>query len=171
MSALAYQYTEETLPRRAGQVTERNRSASRPAMRTAKSARRGLPKFPGEELCFEAKSIDNSMVVRADDPAQNRSGWRALGAVVTGALVFTGLMLPGAYRMVAGMQIHQLRGEQDQLRREIAELRTLEARHTNTGKLEELARNQELIDPAPQQVQHLTPKGAYAMLKDPPSGK
>jgi hypothetical protein len=169
MSALAHQYQ-----------TENELQSARPAqphrVRTSSHARskaqsfRKLPAFPGEELYFEAKPIDNSMVVRAHDPGEQKSSWRAAGAVVTGALIFTGLLLPGAYRMVAGMQVHQLRDEQDHLRREIAELRALEARHTNLKKLEEVAKNQDLIDPAPEMVQHLTPKGSYAM-NDLPSGK
>jgi hypothetical protein len=169
MSALAHQYQ-----------TENELQSARPALphrvRTSSHARskapsfRKLPAFPGEELFFEAKPIDNSMVVRAHDPGEQKSSWRAAGAVLTGALIFTGLLLPGAYRMVAGMQVHQLRDEQDQLRREIAELRALEARHTNLKKLEEVAKNQDLIDPAPEMVQHLTPKGSYAM-NDLPSGK
>lgn len=167
MSALAYESQDD-----------QNQNTSRRPQRVNAAARshhshataRKLPAFPGEELYFEAKAIDNSMVVRADDPAQNKSSWRVAGAVITGALIFTGLLLPGAYRMVAGMQVHQLRDEQDQLRREIAELRALEARHTNLKKLEEVAKNQDLIDPAPSMVQHLTPKGSYAM-NGLPSGK
>jgi hypothetical protein len=130
-----------------------------------------LPKYPGEHFFFDSKTIDNSTVVRANDPAQHRSSWRALGALVTGALIFTGLMLPGAYRMVNGMRIHKAQAEQDMLRREIAELRVLEARHTNTQSLEQVAQSQDLHVPPPQLVQHLTPKGAYAMAKDLPSGK
>ncbi len=166
MSAVAYEYTQEQ--HAAPQKKRRNRAAARG--RASANTRCKLPAFPGEDLYFEAKAIDNSMVARADDPAQRKSSWRAAGAVVTGALIFTGLMLPGAYRMVAGMQIHQLRDEQVQLSREIAELRALEARHTNLKKLEEVANAQELIDPAPQMVQHLTPRGAYAM-NGLPSGK
>ena len=52
----------------------------------------------------------------------------------------------------------------------IVKLRALEARHTNLKTLEEVAKNQDLIDPAPNMVQHLTPKGSYAM-NNLPSGK
>ncbi len=167
MSALAYSSHEQT------QTSPRPAQPQRVASARSRknNAPRKLPAFPGEDLFFEAKPIDNSMVVRADDPTQRKSSWRALGAVITGALIFTGLLLPGAYRMVAGMQVHQLREEQEQLRREIAELRALEARHTNLKKLEEVARTQDLIDPAPEMVQHLTPKGSYAMNNGLPSGK
>ncbi len=169
MSALAHVYEEQdsTMTRNIPSQSRRPRTAPRGHAHTT---RRKLPAFPGEDLYFEAKAIDNSMVVRADDPAQRKTSWRAAGAIVTGALIFTGLLLPGAYRMVAGMQIHQLRDEQDQLHREIAELRALEARHTNLNKLEQVAKTQDLIDPAPQMVQHLTPKGSYAM-NSLPSGK
>ncbi len=169
MSALAYEVNrnQDQHSVRPAQP-QRVRSGSR--SRKNATAFRKLPTFPGEELFFEPKAIDNSMVVRAHDPKQQKTSWRAAGAVITGALIFTGLLLPGAYRMVAGMQVHQLRDEQDQLRREIAELRALEARHTNLKTLEEVARNQDLIDPAPNMVQHLTPKGSYAM-NNLPSGK
>lgn len=169
MSALAYevQHDRDQQPGRGAQP-QRVRAGARSRQQSPEF--RKLPNFPGEELYFEAKPIDNSMVVRADDPNQHKSSWRVAGAVVAGALIFTGLLLPGAYRMVAGMHVHQLRDEQDQLRREIAELRALEARHTNLRKLEEVARNQDLIDPAPNMVQHLTPKGSYAM-NEFPSGK
>ncbi len=166
MSALAYEYDQQQYT--AQPHGRRPRAAAR--ARAAAKTRRKLPAFPGEDLFFEAKSIDNSMVVRADDPAQRKTSWRAAGAVATAAFIFTGLMLPGAYRMVAGKQVQELRLEQDQLQREISELRALEARHTNLKKLEEVANAQDLIDPAPQMVQHLTPRGAYAM-NSLPSGK
>lgn len=169
MSALAYEYQNENDQQSLRRPQpQRLRSGAR-AARNA-SAVRKLPAFPGEDLYFEAKPIDNSMVVRANDPAEHKTSWRAAGAVITGALIFTGLLLPGAYKMVAGIEVHKLRDEQDQLRREIAELRALEARHTNLKKLEEVAKNQDLIDPAPEMVQHLTPKGSYAM-NGLPSGK
>lgn len=149
---------------------DQHNSRSHARSRSKANAFRKLPTFPGEELYFEAKAIDNSMVVRANDPSQQKSSWRAAGAVITGALIFTGLLLPGAYRMVAGMHVHQLRDEQSQLQREIAELRALEARHTNLQTLEQMAKKQDLIDPEPNMVQRLTPKGAYAM-NDLSSGK
>lgn len=166
MSALAHDRQSEKQYR----APQPQRVRSNVRSRSAAAQLRKLPAFPGEQLYFEPKPIDNSMVVRAQDPGQQRSSWRAAGAVISCALIFTGLLLPGAYRMVAGMQVHELRGEQDQLHREIAELRALEARHSNLKKLEEVAKNQDLIDPAPNMVQHLTPKGSYAM-NGFPSGK
>jgi len=167
MSALAQEQHLE-------QEARASRSAQPIRLRSTNRSRsadfRKLPAFPAEALYFEPKVIDNSMVVRASDPGQQKSSWRAACAVITGALIFTGLLLPGAYRMVAGMNVHQLHEEQDQLHREIAELRALEARHTNLKKLEEVAKNQDLIDPAPHMVQHLTPRGSYAM-NSLPSGK
>ncbi len=166
MSALAYEYDQHQYT--AQPRSRRPRASAR--ARAAANTRRKLPAFPGEDLFFEPKAVDNSMVVRADDPAQRKTSWRAAAAVATAAFIFTGLMLPGTYRMLAGKQIQELRLEQDQLQREISELRALEARHTNLQKLEEVANAQDLIDPAPQMVQHLTPRGAYAM-NSLPSGK
>ncbi len=166
MSALA----QESFTGQDQQTTRPQRLRTNSRSRSSTNAFRKLPAFPGEQLYFEAKAIDNSMVVRANDPGQQKSSWRAAGVVVTGALIFTGLLLPGAYRMVAGMHFHQLRDEQSQLQREIAELRALEARHTNLKTLEQVAKNQDLIDPEPNMVQRLTPKGSYAM-NDLSSGK
>jgi hypothetical protein len=168
MSALAYLTQQQ--PQHSLRPAQPQRVASARSRQPFAGSRK-LPAFPGEDLFFEAKPIDNSMVVRAEDPNQRRTSWRALGAVISGTFIFTGLLLPGAYRMVAGKQIHQLREEQESLRREIAELRALEANYTNLKKLEEVARTQELIDPAPEMVQHLTPKGSYAMINSLPSGK
>lgn len=173
MAATATVYPEmEQNQRRGNGASGQARSQHRrPAYTSVPGgARQKLPCFPNDDLFFEAKGIDNSMVVRADDAAGGRQCWRAMGSVVAVALIFTGLMLPSAYRMMAGRQMHQLSNEQSQLRREIAELLALEARQTNLKRLEVLARQQNLIDPPAQLVQHITSKGAYA-LNSLPSGK
>lgn len=172
MSALAYKIDEleqSNKPAQAGQRGPvRGRLATRAASRTQ---RRALPAFPNESLYFEPKAINNTAVVRADHPAQNQSCWQALGAIFGVALLFTALLLPGAYKMLAGYQLHQLDKEQKQLRKEIQEYRALEAQYTTAERLEKIAQSQNLYDPAPNQVQHLTPsKGSYAM-NGLPSGK
>lgn len=167
-TATAYPEMDGNEGRRQQAGAGQKRSQHRRGTKAAGAQR--LPAFPNDDLFFEAKGIDNSMVVRAIDPANGRSCWRAMGSVVAVALIFTGLMLPSAYKMMAGKQMHQLVQEQNQFRREIAELLALEARHTNLKWLEVLARKQDMIDPPAQYVQHITPKGTYA-LNGLPSGR
>jgi hypothetical protein len=146
-----------------------------PAPRSLKSTpatpgRRKLPAFPNEALYFEAKFIDNSQVVRAEDPGSGRHCWRAVFSVVTISAISAGLMLPSAFRMITGQKIVAERNEGKQLRAEIAELQAQVAKYSGKQHLEEYAAAQGLRDPLPTQVQHITPKGSFAK-NSLPSGK
>ncbi len=146
-----------------------------PAPRSLKSTpatpgRRKLPAFPNEALYFEAKFIDNSQVVRAEDPGSGRHCWRAVFSVVTISAISAGLMLPSAFRMITGQKIVAERNEGKQLRAEIAELQAQVAKYSGKQHLEEYAAAQGLKDPLPTQVQHITPKGSFAK-NSLPSGK
>jgi hypothetical protein len=146
-----------------------------PAPRSLKSTpaapgRRKLPAFPNETLYFEAKFIDNSQVVRAEDPGSGRHCWRAVFSVVTISAISAGLMLPSAFRMITGQKIVAERNEGKQLRAEIAELQAQVAKYSGKQHLEEYAAAQGLKDPLPTQVQHITPKGSFAK-NSLPSGK
>ncbi len=163
--------TATATPREQDQST-----APRPSVRGRLSVRkrepeqRKMPAFPNEALYFEAKFIDNSQVVRAEDPSAGRLCWRAIGGVVAVSAISAGLMLPSAFRIVTGQKIVALRTEGKQLRDEIAELRAQVAHYSGRKQLEEYARSQDLFDPQPNQVQHITPKGSYAK-NSLPSGK
>ncbi len=138
--------------------------------RAPRSKRIALPAYPGESLFLEPKLIDNSQVVRADNPSASRSCWRAALGIVVVSAISAGLMLPSALRMVTGQRIVAARTEGKQLRAEIAELQAVIATHSGRQHLEEYAKAIELIDPSPTQVQHITPKGSYAKNSFP-SGK
>ena len=67
------------------------------------------------------------------------------------------LLWPNVYGMLAGYRIEALKGEQQRLLAERASLELDEARLLSPEKLEELARTQAFIDPAPDQVVYLPP--------------
>lgn len=172
MSALAQQYESQEKPQyqapAGSRPPVRGRLATRPG---STRARRALPAFPNETLYFEPKAINNNAVVRADHPAQTESCWRTLGAIFGVAMLFTALLLPGAYKSMAGRENQRLDDEQRQLLKEIDEYRAQETAYTTQERLEKVAKSQDLVDPPASQVVHLTPsKGAYAM-NGLPSGK
>lgn len=123
----------------------------------------GLPALPNEDVYFFVKRIDNTRVVRTTDPASREICWKAIAGVTTTAGLLICLLLPGAYSLLAGFQIHRLQQEQQQLLRDQAALELDEARLLSPERLEELARIQAFIDPAPERVQHLEPKESLAL--------
>lgn len=165
MTATAPNYAPQNPPRPHGGASPRALTSS-PAI----PGQRKLPAFPNEALHFEAKFIDNSQVVRAEDPGSGRHCWRAVFSVVTVSAISAGLMLPSAFRMITGQKIVAERAEGKQLRAEIAELQAQVAKYSGKQHLEEYAAAQGLQDPLPAQVQHITPKGSYAK-NSLPSGK
>lgn len=123
-----------------------------------------LRSLPAEDVYLFVKRFDNAQVVRASDPAEGQRCWQAIAATMLGAVLLIGLLLPSAYRLLAGYQLSKLQAERRMLDRERAELQLEEARLLSPQRLEELARVQQMIDPEPETVQYLTPgKGSLAM--------
>jgi hypothetical protein len=126
-----------------------------------------LRPIPNEDIYFYRKEIDNSHVLRQADP-QVRADCRRWIAMTAAAafLLLAAVVWPGLYRMSAGYQIQSLGVEQHRLLAERSALELEEARLLSPEKLEELARQQDFIDPAPAQVVYLPPRsdGALAAL-------
>lgn len=123
-----------------------------------------LRSLPAEDVYLFVKRFDNAQVVRAADPAEGHRCWQAIAATMLGAVLLIGLLLPSAYRLLAGYQLGKLQTERRLLERERAELQLEEARLLSPQRLEELARAQQMIDPEPETVQYLTPaKGSLAL--------
>ena len=130
--------------------------------RTVLTAR--VPAFANEDLYFYVKRIDNSRVVRATDPAVGGTCWKLIGSVVAAVVLLVGVLLPSAYGLMAGYQIQSLRREGQRLATEQASLELQEARLLSPQRMEELARIQQFIDPAPQKVVYLEgQQGSLAM--------
>jgi len=115
--------------------------------------------FANEDIFFHIKRIDNSRVVRAADPQARQDCWKMIGSVVMAAVLLIAVLLPGAYSLLAGFQIQSLRQEAHKLVNEQASLELKEAELLSPARMEELARDQQFVDPPPQKVVYLDGQG------------
>ena len=134
-----------------------------PPMQMAKDDAYVLRALPNEDVYFFVKEIDNSRVVRQADPGERRTAWKvvASGGMIAAAVIC--LLLPSAYGLLAGYKVESLRSEQDSLLRDKSKLELEEAWLMTPARLEELARIQSFVDPAPQKVIYLDKAGALAL--------
>lgn len=123
-----------------------------------------LRTFPNEDVYFFVKKIDNSEVVRESDPAAGGVCWRVIGSCVAAAVLLIAVFLPSLYGLVSGYKIEALRQERQRLEIERSSLQLEESKLMSPARLEELARRQQFIDPAPQKVVYLDdkPEGTLA---------
>ena len=126
-----------------------------------------LRAIPNEDIYFFVKDINNSRVVREAAPQARGACWKLIAAAGLGVLLFIGVLLPSAYGLMAGYQIQNLKQEQQRLMTERAALEVEEARLLSPQRLEELARMQSFVDPAPQRIVYLEgdKSGSLAMNK------
>ena len=120
--------------------------------------------FANEDVYFFVKRIDNSRVVREPDPASRGTCWKLIGSVVAAVVLLVLVLLPGAYSLMAGFHIQSLRQEGQRLATEQASLELEEAELLSPARMEELARIQQFIDPAPQKVVYLEGKAGSLAL-------
>jgi cell division protein FtsL len=130
-----------------------------------RSAKRGVHVrcFPNDDIYFHVKRIDNSRVVRQADPKTGGVCWRLIGSVAAAAMLLIGVLLPSAYGLLAGYQIQSLKEESKRLENQQASLELEEARLLSPERMEQLAREQQFIDPEPQKVVYLESAHAVAM--------
>jgi hypothetical protein len=128
--------------------------------RAAEAARGGdsstrVRAFAGEEVIFYVKRHDNRSVVRAADTAARGRCWKLIGSVVGAAVLLIGVLLPNAYGLMAGFQIQSLRQEERKLSTDQASLELREAQLLSPARIQELARQQQFVEPAPAKVLYL----------------
>jgi hypothetical protein len=121
--------------------------------------------FANEDIYFFVKRIDNSGVVREADPQARGTCWKLIGSVVAAVVLLVGVLLPGAYSLLAGYQIQALRQEAQRLTTEQASLELQEAQLVSPARMEELAKEQQFIDPPAQKVVYLDKGGSLALNK------
>jgi hypothetical protein len=119
--------------------------------------------FANEDIYFFVKRIDNSRVVRQTDPQAGGVCWKMIGSVGAAALLLIGVLLPSAYGLLAGYQIQSLRGEAQRLAGEQASLELQEAKLVSPARMEQLARQQQFIDPEPEKVVYLDSKDGSSL--------
>src|SRR6185312_15423305 len=135
---------------------QNSRAATAPRQGQASAAVRP---FANEDIFFHVKRIDNSRVVRAADPQARQDCWKMIGSVVAAAVLLIAVLLPGAYSLLAGYQIQTLRQEAHKLANEQASLELKDAELLSPARMEELARDQQFVDPPPQKVVYLDGQG------------
>jgi cell division protein FtsL len=101
------------------------------------------------------KHIDNSRVLREADPAARQICWRLIGSSFAFALVVIALLLPTVNRLMAGYKMEALRQERQRLELDRASLELAETKLLSPARLEQLARMQRFVDPAPEAVVYL----------------
>jgi hypothetical protein len=117
-----------------------------------------VPAFPNEDVYFYIKRINNAHVLREADPAAGRACWRLIGSSLMIAALVIGLLLPTLYGLVAGYRLEALRLEKDRLMLDRATLDYQESKLLDPARLEELAKMQQFVDPAPTKVVYLDTK-------------
>jgi hypothetical protein len=139
-----------------------------PAHSCAKSDPYRLPSLPQDDLFFYCKKIDNQRLVREADPRARGACWSAIGVASLLVAVLAGVLVPGAASTTAGYRLESLRAEERRLVDESRALDLREAELRSPARLDELARNQNLVTPKPDQVFHLEgerPGAVVAMVK------
>jgi hypothetical protein len=139
------------------------KSAARNAGAPQINAVAPLRAFPNEDIYFFVKRIDNSRVVRQADPQAGGVCWKMIGSVGIAASLLIGVLLPSAYGLLAGYQIQSLKEEGKRLAAEQASLELQEAKLLSPARMEELAREQQFVDPEPQKVVYLDSKDGSSL--------
>ncbi len=127
--------------------------------------------FANEDIFFHIKRIDNSRVIRAADPQARQDCWKMIGSMVVAAVLLIVVLLPGAYSLLAGFQIQALRQEAHKLVNEEASLQLTEAELLSPARMEELARDQQFVDPPSQKVVYLDGQGDAQVAQNAPADR
>ncbi len=128
-----------------------------------------LRALPQDDVFFYCKKIDNSRLVREADPQARGDCWSAIGAACVIFALLTGVAAPSVTNTLAGYKLESLRGEYQRLLDERRTLQLEEAQLLSPGRLEELAKKQNLVTPQSGQVVHLEdhnkPESAALIVK------
>ena len=103
---------------------------------------------------YFARSIDNSRLVKAPDPVKIRE-MRVFSAAI--AVLFSLVMIYGLqhfYAIESGYRVESEKLALEQLREDNRQLRLAEAQLTQPGRIDTMARQLGLAEPAPGQVIH-----------------
>jgi len=127
-----------------------------------------LRPMPNEEIHVFVKKIDNTRVVREQDPKANASAWRTISMAGIFALVVVGLIVPIANSYLAGYTVTEIEKQNSQLQSQLARLSVREAELTSVEALARAAKNQKYLDPTPETLVVLneTRSGAVALNRN-----
>src|SRR5437870_1503397 len=114
-----------------------------------------LRALPNEDIFFHTKRIDNSRLVREPDPRAKMECWSTIGAVCALAAVLITSFVPSVAGITAGYQIEALKQEKQRLVNERRGLEVEQAKWLGPQRLEELAKERNMVSPKPDQVVNL----------------
>ncbi len=106
-----------------------------------------LRPLPCEDVYLYAKKIDNSRLVRENDPESNRRCLRAISASLMAAVIVILLMLPKGLGVAASCQIGSLEREHARLVSQRTALEADEARLLSPDRLSQMAKELRMVDP------------------------
>lgn len=127
-----------------------------------------LRPMPNEDIHVFVKKIDNTRVVREQDPKANASAWKTISMAGVFALMVVGLIVPIANSYLAGYTVTEIETQNSQLQSQLARLSARESALTSSEALARAAKNQRYIDPTPETMVVLneTRSGAVALNRD-----
>jgi len=114
-----------------------------------------LRALPNEDIFFYSKRIDNSRLVREPDPRAKTECWSTIGAVCAVAAVLITSLVPSVAGITAGYQIQGLKQERQRLLDERRGLDVQEATLRGQQRLEQIAHDQNMDKPKPEQLVRL----------------
>ena len=127
-----------------------------------------LRPMPNEDIHVFVKKIDNTRVVREQDPKANASAWRTISMAGIFALMVVGLFVPIANSYLAGYTVTEIEKQNSQLQSQLVRLSVREAELTSVEALARAAKNQRFLDPSPETMVVLneTRSGAVALNRN-----
>lgn len=139
-----------------------SRRAARPRV---ENDRYHLRPMPNEDIHVFVKKIDNTRVVREQDPKANASAWKTISLACLFAMLVVGLIVPIANSYLAGYTVTEIEKQNGQLESSLARLAVREAELTSVEALARAAKNQVYLDPSPETMVVLneTRTGAVAL--------
>jgi hypothetical protein len=133
---------------------ESGEEISSASLRAAGESMRVRP-FANEDIFLWTRPVDNTRVVRKADPAASFLCWKLIGTCFAAAVLLVAVLLPSAYSLMAGYQIEQLKEEGLKLSNELSSLELEQTSLVSPQRMEELARMQQFVDPAPEKLVYL----------------
>jgi hypothetical protein len=116
-----------------------------------------LRTLPNEDIFFHVKRVDNSRLVREPDPRAKAECWSSIGAVCAVAAVLITSFIPSVAGITAGYQIQALKQERQRLLDDRRGLEVQEAQLRGSQRLHQLAKDQNMVNPKPEQIVHFSP--------------
>jgi hypothetical protein len=114
-----------------------------------------LRALPNDDIYLYCKRIDNSRIVRQADPAAGTLCWSAVGAAGIVFMIGASIIAPLVASRLEGYKIESLKQERQSLLDQKRALDVREATLLSPGRLNDLAKAQNLTSPAAGQIIHL----------------